>query len=97
MNTEERDWLLEMKSDMRHMLEWAKTHTQNEDKRHEDNLKKFEDIRKNEVWQNKILYGLIGVFIFVEFAIKLFKEAVKSETDSIVACTHAIRLLWSLR
>lgn len=56
-----------------HMKEWTVQHKFEDDKRHDDNLIKFDKIDANDRWQNKILYGMVGVFVFIEFVVKLIK------------------------
>lgn len=74
MNQEDHDTILTVASDVRHIVEWTKVHTKDDDNRHEDNLKKFEKIDANQNLNNRIVYGLIGVFVFLEFASKFIKS-----------------------
>ena len=62
-----RDRLLtEVHSDVRHMVEWAEKHDKLDDIR-------FTRIEKDQAWQNKILYGCVGVVVFIELFAKLFR------------------------
>ena len=42
------------------------------DHAHNDDLK-FEKVDKSFAWVNKIIYGGIGIIVFVEFYVKVFK------------------------
>jgi len=67
MNQEDHDLLLTIANDCKHMKEWCETHTKEDDQRHRDNLERFSQIEKNEKWQNKILYGALGIISFITF------------------------------
>lgn len=57
----ERDRILsEVHADVKHIMKWTQDHEER------DNVR-FEKIEKGMVWQNKILYGLVGVYVFVQF------------------------------
>jgi len=73
MNQVDHDLLITIANDCKHMKAWTESHTKEDNDRHESNLIKFEKINDNDKWQNKILYGMIGVFIFVEFFVKVIK------------------------
>lgn len=66
VNLDDHDLLIRIANDCEHMKEWTETHTKSDDTR-------FKTLNDNDKWQNKILYGFLGVFIFVEFIARLIK------------------------
>lgn len=67
MNQEDHDLLINIANDCKHMKEWTSTHTRDDDKKHEDNIERFEKIEDIAKWQNKILYGALGIISFITF------------------------------
>lgn len=62
-----RDRLLsEVHSDVKHILKWSEDHTK-------EDAERFDSIDKRIKWAEKILYGALGVFLFVEFLVKFSK------------------------
>lgn len=47
MNQTDHDLLITISNDMKHMVEWTKSHTDLDDSRHKENLKKFDKIDFN--------------------------------------------------
>ena len=63
----ERDRLLtEVHADVKHIVDWSKKHDLNDDAR-------FKKITDEVDWIRRIIYGCVGVFIFVEFMVKVIK------------------------
>lgn len=60
-------------NDITHMVQWTHTHTADDEVRHQDNLKKFDRIDKTVGFQQKIIYGGIGIVAFIELAVKFIK------------------------
>lgn len=56
----------EMYADIKHMVKWTETHDQKDDER-------FEKIDKKLAIVDKLIYGGVGVIVFVEFVMKLTK------------------------
>ena len=73
MNTEERDMLIEVKNDMKHLVAWTHEHSELDDQRHRDSLMKFDKIDKDITWSNKILYGALGIIAFITFITNFIK------------------------
>lgn len=70
----ERDRLLsEVHSDIKHVIEWTKTHTKMDDDRHGDNLNKFDKINASVAFHSKIIYGALGIVGFIEVVSKFLK------------------------
>lgn len=66
MNQEDHDLLLEIKGDVKHFMSILSNHF-------EDDRIKFERIEKDTEFHNKIVYGCIGVIVFMEFVLKFIK------------------------
>ena len=65
-DSEMRDMLVEVHTDMKHLIEWNKAHKLEDDNRHKE--------LKNEIsWHSRILYGLLGAFALVEVLMKWSK------------------------
>lgn len=63
----ERDRLLsEVHSDCKHIVQWAKDHTSDDEKR-------FEKVNKDIDNGKKIVYGGLGAFALIEFIMKFLK------------------------
>ena len=56
----------EIANDVKHMVKWSETHDKQDDNR-------FEKLEKNQLWQNKILYGGLGIIAFLGFMAKFVK------------------------
>lgn len=63
-------------NDISHMVEWTKTHTKQDDARHDDNIKKFDVINgaleglKEFKWKSTAIVG--AVLVMIDIAIKWF-------------------------
>lgn len=66
MTTEDHDLLIEIRGDVKHMKEWSVNHTADDDRRHKDNSKKFDEVDNRILWLSRLAWGLIGVVVFVE-------------------------------
>ena len=60
---EMRDMLVEVHTDMKHLVKWTETHQVEDDERHKD-------IKKEIAWHSRILYGLLGAFALIEIMMK---------------------------
>jgi len=56
----------EMYADIKHMVRWTEEHDKKDDVR-------FSDVGKEFDFVKKFIYGGVGIFIFVEFVVKLIK------------------------
>ena len=66
MNNEDHDLLIEIKGDVKHIVEWSKSHDASD-------IKRFDSMDKRMKWAEKMLYGAVGVFVMVEFLTKIIK------------------------
>lgn len=58
---QKRDIILaEIHTDVKHLLEWSKQHTQ-------DDKEKFDKLDKDNQWRDKVIYGGLGIVGFVVF------------------------------
>ena len=63
----ERDRLLsETHSDVKHLVEWSKAHTADDDKR-------FKEVKADIETGKKLVWGGAGIIVALEFVMKLFK------------------------
>lgn len=69
----DHDVMIEIRSDVKHILEWNKSHKEDDDLKHSENLVKFDKIARNDDFQNKMIYGAMGVIAFVELIGKFIK------------------------
>lgn len=62
-----RDRLLsEVHSDIKHLLKWADEHTKEDQER-------FKEVESRIKVGEKIVYGALGIFLFVEFVVNFTK------------------------
>lgn len=66
MDLDTRDKIIETHTDVKHLVQWAKEHTI------EDNAR-FKVVHEKIALGEKIIYGAMGVFIFIEIIIKFIK------------------------
>lgn len=71
---QKRDIMLaRMDENLNHLVEWTKNHKVEDDEKHRDNLGKFKSINDTLGFQNKIIYGALGIIAFIEFVSKVVK------------------------
>ncbi len=56
----------EIANDVKHMVKWSEEHDN-------DDTTRFDKMEKNLAWQNKILYGGLGIIGFIGFIAKFVK------------------------
>ena len=56
----------EISNDVKHMVKWSEGHSI-------EDTRRFEKLDKDIIWQNKILYGGIGIIAFLGFISKFIK------------------------
>jgi hypothetical protein len=62
-----RDRLLsEVHSDIKHLLKWADEHTKDDEKR-------FKEVDTRMKMAEKVIYGALGIFLFVQFVVNFVK------------------------
>lgn len=54
----DHDILIEIKTDVKHIVEWSKTHDKNDNDR-------FLKLDKDNAWRDKIIYGGLGIVGFI--------------------------------
>lgn len=63
MTQEDHDLLIEIKSDVKHIREWTGVHDDKDDRR-------FAKVEKDLDFHRKIVYGGMGIVVFIEFIMK---------------------------
>lgn len=63
----DHDVLITIASDMRHMVEWTKSHERDDEIKHSANNKRLDAISRAVGFQSKIIYGALGIIAFVKF------------------------------
>ena len=66
MNQEDHDLLIEINSDIKHILKWTTDH----DKKDND---RFEAVNKEIGFHKKIIYGGLGIVAFLQFVMQFLK------------------------
>mgnify|MGYP001557918680 CR=1 FL=1 len=66
VNREERDMLIEIHQDVKHLVENFKSHVISDERQ-------FKDINTRLKWTEKILWGCVGGFTLLQVALKFFK------------------------
>lgn len=66
MDSDQRDLIIEMHTDMKHMVKWTEAHDLKDDTR-------FDKIDKSNKWRDKLLYGALGIIAFIEFVTRFIK------------------------
>ncbi len=69
----DHDLLLTVSNDVKHMVEWTKSHTNLDDERHKDNLLKFDKIDNSVGFHSKVIYGVLGIVAFIDLISKFIK------------------------
>ena len=64
MNQDDHDIIIEIRNDLKHLMSFVKTHV-------EDDSTRFTRIDKKLEFQDKIIYGAVGVVVFIQFIIKV--------------------------
>ena len=66
MSQLDHDLLQQISNDTKHIVSWSEKHEKIDDERFRIQNSKTE-------FQQKIIYGMLGVFIFIEFVFKVLK------------------------
>ena len=66
MSSEDHDILIEIRRDVKNLIQNFESHTK-------DDKEQFKIIARENEWTKKILYGGIGVVVFVEFVMKFIQ------------------------
>jgi len=66
VNSEDHDILIEIRSDLKNLSALVKSHV-------EDDTTRFNKVDKKIEFQERIIYGAIGAFVFIEFITKVVK------------------------
>ena len=70
---EDHDLLIEIANDLKHMINWSRDHDTLDTSRFLAQKQELNDQKKEINFHNKIVYGGLGIFLFVEFVIKFVK------------------------
>lgn len=73
MDTEHRDLLIRIDANVSNLVSNFEKHLVDDDRRHQENLTKFDKLKVSQEFSSKIIYGIVGAFIFLEFLVKVFK------------------------
>lgn len=65
--------MIEISKDVKYMREWSQDHKKDDDQKHVENLSKFDNVNKTLAVHQKIAYGILGGFVFLEFILKIIK------------------------
>lgn len=67
---EDHDLIIEINADVKHILEWNKSHSLDDEIKHQENLKKFDKINKTQEFHQRIIWGGLGGLAVLEFLLK---------------------------
>lgn len=60
---DDHDLLIEIRGDTKHIKAWTETHEKSDNER-------FNEIKADVEFHKKVIYGCLGVFIFIQFISK---------------------------
>lgn len=66
MNDGDHDLLQQIANDLKHVVKWVEKHDL-------DDTKRFDKVEKEMEFGKRILYGGVGIIVFVEFVFKFIK------------------------
>ena len=75
VNNLDHDVLLEIKGDVKYILQWNIDHKTDDNKKHADNIERFKSIEKSMIFLQRVVWGTVGAGTLVAFCIQvLFKR-----------------------
>lgn len=72
-DNELRDKIIETHNDVKHLVKNFDQHIDEDEQKHRDNILKFDAINKTLGFQQKIIYGALGIVAFLEFISKFVR------------------------
>ena len=65
-DSSDHDLLLRINENVNHIKDWASSHKEEDNQKHEENLKKFDKIQDTQTWHSRVIYGCLGIVAFLQ-------------------------------